>query len=567
VSYESLIAAAWPDSVVEDSNLRVQVNALRRVLDENQPERSYIGNAVGRGYVLLTEVQIVEIAAPPIPLPANKVLTASSAGQIPMPLTRLIGRERDIDDVVVRLAEGPLLTIVGPGGIGKTRVAWAAARRIEEQDGIRGIFADLSSLQRDANILGAVASVLKVDDDPSLPLEGKVVAALAVQPTILVLDNCEHVIEVAAGLVEFLAKSVASLRILATSREPLRCEAEQVFRLSGLSTPSANVPLSAASALSFASIELLVERARAAHRSFDIGDSDVALLAELCRRLDGIPLAIELAAAQLGVLGLRVLVEGIDRRMAGLANARRTAPLRQQTLRATMDWSYETLGAEEARVFEALSVFRASFSVPAAETVVGSLATEVARSLSDLVAKSLVVAETLGGQTKLRLLEVTKTYASGRFDASPHATAVRLSHASYVTGELEAISRDPGLNGLTRHEAYGALIDDARAAIYWTFGEGWHPNLSWRFGTGRLVVGRLPLDRRRSRRPTRASAHGCQHHGKVSRSHHRLRSGSRGSPPLSLTPLEVRDKCGFVLIARVRACYASREATQSIDRQ
>ena len=465
VAREPLVAAAWPDSVVEESNLRVQINALRRALG-----RSHIGSAAGRGYVLLTPVEAIELPAP-LPIATDAAPVAPTmADTIPRPLTSLIGREHDIEDLVARLARGRLVTVVGPGGIGKTRVATAALLRIADTRKTRGLFADLSSLQRGASVVGVVASALQVDDDPSLPLEDKVIAVLAAKPTLLVLDNCEHVIEVAGALVERLSRSVESLRVLATSREPLRCDGEHVFRLGGLGVPTSDVAASDG-ALRFSSVELLVERARAAHGSFVLDDAEVPSAVELCRRLDGIPLAIELAAAQLAVLSLGELAEAIGRQFGVLGGGRRTAPPRHQTLYATLDWSYETLDAEEARVFEALSVFRAGFSVLAARVVAGSLCVDVARALNALVAKSLVVAEPARGRARLRMLEVTRSYARAKLEGSPHVIAVSLAHSTYVGDELARLSSDHALTTYQRHEAYGALIDDVRAAVDWSFRE------------------------------------------------------------------------------------------------
>ena len=264
--------------------------------------------------------------------------------------------------MVARVAQQRFLTIVGPGGIGKTTVAVAAAEALSGSyaDGVW--FVGLASLQDPALVPSAVSAVLGSPPGVGDPLSS-LVASLRDKRALIILDNCEHVISAAAATAEAMLKAAPQVAILATSREPLRAEGEWLLRLPSLEVPPERSGLTAAEALSFPAVELFNERATATLDGFDLADADIPIALEICRRLDGVPLAIELAAAQVDVFGVRGLAARLDDRLAVLTRGRRTALPRQQTLRATIDWSYELLSASERRLLCRLAVFSGRLQV------------------------------------------------------------------------------------------------------------------------------------------------------------------------------------------------------------
>lgn len=460
VSKEALIARVWPDTFVEEANLRVHIASLRKVLgDTNDPPR-YIANVSGRGYRLVAPLG-AEAAEPLLP----------ASG--PASLTRVIGRADEIATLTERVALRRLITISGPGGIGKTTVAFAVIRQMQEtfEDGI--VTVDLGAAASDEQSLPqALAIALKVSVGAGDPLAG-LITYLKDRNLLLVLDNCEHIIDAVTEVTESLLRVAPRLHILATSTEPMRAEGEWVFRLLPLGVPSEAENLSASEALSIAAIELFVERATASSEVFRFVDSDVALVAEICRRLDGNPLAIEIAAASVEAFGLRDLAAHLDDRFQVLVRGRRTAAPRHQTLRNLLDWSHSTLSPSEQSTLRRLSVFRGAFTLDAAlhvaaledgsRTVVGDIAS--------LVRKSLLSANVAGRLATYRLLDSTRAYARDKAVEADEIDALMRLHADYFEHFLEQAELDWTQTGRTEWlERYGYVIDDARAAIDWAMG-------------------------------------------------------------------------------------------------
>jgi DNA-binding winged helix-turn-helix (wHTH) protein len=365
VGKDELIARVWQGTFVEEGNLKFQVSALRRVLGDGRAGRRYIATSPGQGYRFVAPVSVAQA-------PAGASLSAAPTGQnnnLRAQLTRLIGRADAVSRIVARLQRHRLLSIVGPGGIGKTSVAIAAAKTSVNTDEHGVWLIDLAPLTDPTLIPSAVAQVLGFDIRSGDPVPG-LVGALRDRRLLLVLDNCEHVIEAAATLAVAILKGTAGVHILATSREPLRVEGEYVQRLPPLSSGFPSDRLSVAEALAFPAVELFVERAADCLSEFELTDEEAPIVAEICRKLDGIPLAIELAAARVETFGVRGLATHLDDRFGLLTSGRRSGPPRHRTLRAALDWSYDVLSEPERAVLRRLAIFMGGFTLDAACAVV-----------------------------------------------------------------------------------------------------------------------------------------------------------------------------------------------------
>ncbi|PWT85997.1 MAG: hypothetical protein C5B56_13145 [Proteobacteria bacterium] len=468
VSKDELFAIVWPNTFLEESNLRFHVAALRKALGDGQPGARLIVNVPGRGYVFVAHVERTSDseggASPPRPeKPADRY-------RVPASLVRVIGREEEIGELAVQLPRNRFMTITGTGGMGKTTLALAVVEKISSafRDGVQ-LF-ELGSLPGPL-VAAHIASQLRLPSPDKAPLE-KVVAYLRSRSMLLVFDNCEHVIAAVGEIAEAILQACPEVHILATSREPLRAAGESVHRLGPLAVPAPG-QLTAAEALRFPAIALFVERAVAAETSFAMTDRDAPVVAELCARLDGLPLAIELAAARIPLLGLRGLVDRLDDRFSILTRGRRTALPRHQTLEAMIDWSYETLSPDERAAWLRLAVFADAFSIEAAAaTVHERLTADFVETLYSLVQKSLVAVEMYDGNARYRLLESLRMYALRQLAESGEAAAARRCHAEYwyqhSLGYGDNWIVAPSANWLSRH---GNDILDIRAALEWAFSD------------------------------------------------------------------------------------------------
>lgn len=403
VGKDCIIARVWPTTVVEETNLRVHIAALRRALGDGRDGRRFIANVPQRGYSFVAEVACEGSVSTPAALPAHN---------LPMRLTRIEGRDAVVGTLVSQLPARRFFTLVGPGGMGKTTVALRVAELLLEHyaDGVH--FIDLAACGPEG-VAAAVATVLGL-----APANGEPLAALGCQlrqrHALLVLDNCEHVIDASALLAEGLLRRAPRLAILATSREPLLAEGECIQRLAGLPVPPPPGDCGVDEALGCAAIRLFVACARARQDGFRLRPGDVPLVSDICRRLDGLPLAIELAAAQVDGLGLEGLQRLLDGQFQLLAQGRRTAAARHQSLRANLDWSYGLLSALERVVLQRLALFKQAFTFESAVRVIGCerlSETRLYEAISHLVAKSLLLAEPGVGAVRYCLLETTRAYA------------------------------------------------------------------------------------------------------------------------------------------------------------
>jgi predicted ATPase/DNA-binding winged helix-turn-helix (wHTH) protein len=464
VSKNQLIAQAWPNAQVEENNLRVHIGALRKLLGENSAGVSTIATVPGRGYSFVAPVERESVQ----PLLA----AVSVANPLPAPLTRMIGRAETLVMFLSRMRKQRLVTITGPGGMGKTTVALAMAERLSKSFEHRASFVDLSPLADPRLLPSALASVLGIPSRAENPLLG-LLAFLRDRRMLIVLDSCEHLVEAAATMVESLLKGAPGVRVLATSREPLGVEGEWVERLAPLGIPESLGNLSAAQALAFPAIQLFAERAAAGIDGFELTDEEVPAAVEICQKLDGIPLAIELAAARVGLFGIPGLAMRLNDRLAVLTQGRRTASPRHKTLRATLDWSYGILSPQEQVVLTRLALFCGEFTLGSATAVATSAAVtsaDVPEVIATLVAKSLVVASLRDGVAWYRLLDTTRAYARAKLLESTDFHTTAKLHAETLCKSLQALRASPGTAAAAELTSiYKQMVDDVRAALRWCF--------------------------------------------------------------------------------------------------
>jgi predicted ATPase/DNA-binding XRE family transcriptional regulator len=379
---------------------------------------------------------------------------------LPLPLTSFIGRQREMNDLRGLLGRTRLLTLTGVGGVGKTRLAIELARAALDgyPDGIR--FVELAPLDQPAQIVFAMAQSIGLPEGSGRPLLETLANALASRHVLLLMDNCEHLADAAANVADCLLQACPYLRILVTSREPLRAEGEVVWRVQPLTETDA--------------VELFQERARAAESSFTLTERNAVEVAEVCRRLDGLPLAIELAAARARVLSPTELIARMHDRFGVLVSGKRTGPPRHQTLRAAVDWSYGLLDEPERQLFNRLSVFAGSFSLSAAEAVCGNDA-DMLKPLATLVDRSLVVLERAenDAESRYRLLETLRAYAWERLNVGSEADQVQQRHARWALDLAEQAER--AFHGPVESAwlwRLGKEHDNLRSALTWTTSTG-----------------------------------------------------------------------------------------------
>ena len=470
VSKNELLGYAWSGLAVEEINLRVNVAELRKALGDGKDGTRYITSIPGRGYCFVAPVRHGEPAE--VPALVSGVPKKAASPALPHRLDRMIGRDDVVAELVPRLLRDRFITLRGPGGIGKTTIATALAHEMCDTFDGNVHFLEFGSLKDAALVSSTVAAALGLvvhHNDPS----GSILNFLRGRRLLLVLDSCEHLIDEVARLAEDIHREAPGVAILATSRESLLVQGEQIFDLVPLPGPPQDARLSAEKVLSYPAARLFVDRAVAAGHPEEITEEDAEVLAQICGKLDGIALAIELAAARVGLYGLREMAALLDSHSQLEWRGRRTAPLRQQTLGATIDWSFGLIGESERIVFQRLAVFAGAFTLKGAIAVATSEEMpedQVVLALEQLVAKSLVSSQPDGASRRYRLLDVTRAYAMQKLSDGGQADATARRHAQFVQRTLEAGMRETGGGSQTsRAQERAGLLADARAALEWSF--------------------------------------------------------------------------------------------------
>ena len=467
VSKQELMLLAWPGVIVSDGSLRFQITMLRQALGDGKDGARYITSIVGRGYCFvapLTRPAVGTADVPDLACPVEPGLPSRQPG--------LVGRDEDLPAISLQLQRCRFVTIVGSGGVGKTTAAVHIGHDLLASFGDAVFFIDLAALSDASLVPTAIASMLRLSVRSTDPVPS-LLAYLRDKRMLLVLDNCEHVADAAALLAEKISQAAPGVHILATSREPLRAQGEHVHRLEPLASPPDQPGISVRDVLAYPAARLFVDRAGASGAALDLEDSDARVVAAICRKLDGVPLAIELAARRVVTYGLHQTAALLDERLTLSWPGQRTAQPRHQTLQATLDWSYQLLDDAERDVLCQLPVFVGNFSLDAARQVVVAPASsqeQVVAAIANLAEKSLLAVHRSGGRVLYRLLESTRAYALSKAgEELVHAASLR--HALYFRDRLErlatsdgAFSRDAG------RAADGADLGNVRAALEWCFG-------------------------------------------------------------------------------------------------
>jgi predicted ATPase/DNA-binding winged helix-turn-helix (wHTH) protein len=468
VSRGDLIARAWPNTFVEEANLNVHIGALRRALGEGQPGNRYVATVPGRGYRFVAPVKLSESGVQAV-LRADAAMRAHN---LPAASTRLIGRADAVDALLRQVPKYRFVTVVGPGGIGKTTVALAAAEALLGAYKHGVWFVNLAPLRDPHFVPGALASALELTIHSGDPMPA-LVAHLRDKQMLIVLDSCEHLVEAAAAFVEPIIGGAPGVQVLVTSREPLCVTGEHVHRLSPLEGPPSSSRMTAAEALAFPAVQLFVERAAASLEGFELTNADVPIVADICRKLEGIPLAIELAATRVDAFGIRKLSDLLNDRFQLLKQGRRTALPRHRTLAAALDWSYELLREDERVILRRLSVFAGAFTLESACAVAASSAIadpKVIEGVANLVAKSLVLADVSGAAVQYRLLDTTRTYALQKLAESGELEALLRLHAEHHRDLFKQAEAEWEARATAEWQAdYGHKIDEVRSALNWTY--------------------------------------------------------------------------------------------------
>src|ERR1700683_3795798 len=436
VAHKELISSVWPDVTVEDANLRAHIAALRKALGDGRDGARYVANISGRGYCFVAPVTRSSARQT---VPVTGITTTERVQNLPPRLTRMVGRDDTVRALAQQLRVWRFVSIVGPGGVGKTTVAISVAHTLVDGFHDAAFFIDLAALTDPPLVPTAVGSALGLIVQTQDPLVG-LLAFIGDRKILLVLDSCEHVIGVAAALAERVVSEAPQAHILATSREALRVEGEHVHLLYSLDCPPENAGLTAAEALRYPAVQLFMERAAASGYGAALSDINAPIVARSCRRLDGVALAIELAASRVGSLGICGTAELLDNRFGLLWHGRRTALPRHETLNAMLDWSYRLLSEREKVVLCRLSVFVGDFTLHAASSVASEAEADEADTIDaveSVGAKSLISTAVINETTYYRLLDTTRAYAAAKLASRPEADRIARRHAIFYSKFLE----------------------------------------------------------------------------------------------------------------------------------
>jgi predicted ATPase/DNA-binding winged helix-turn-helix (wHTH) protein len=467
VSQKDLMDRVWPGIIVEGNALQVHISSLRKALGS---DRGLLKTASGRGYRLLGNWVAERPNRADAKADAESERSPAQPFQLNVPIltSSLVGRAAAAQELRELLSAYRAITLIGPGGIGKTALALQVARGLFPSFHGDVLVAELASLSDPSLVPSTVASALGLGSTLEEFSPEAIARSIDARKLLLVLDNCEHVIDAAAALVETLVRMCQHTTVLATSRETLRIDGEYAYRVLPLDVPPAEP--AGEEIFSYSAVQLFIARTRALHSGFAVVREDLPAIAAICRRLDGIPLALEFAAARAATIGVQQVASRLEDRFQLLTQGRRRALPRHRTLRATLDWSYDLLSEPEQRLLRHLAVFPGGFTVEAAAFVSGNEVPAVAEGISDLVSKSLVAFDGSTQADRWRLLETVRAYAFDKLTDSGEADRAGLRQADFfrhLVGPTRPGSRvQPSVQDLAR---YVREIDNVRAALDWSF--------------------------------------------------------------------------------------------------
>lgn len=471
VGKRELLAEVWPDVVVDEGSLRFHMAGLRKALGDGVDGARYIATVAGRGYCFVAPV-VRSGGLDPEPQRRERPFVLPRI-DLPARLQRMVGRTADLRQVKSQLLERRFVTIVGAGGVGKTTLAVALGHELFEEFGGAVLFVDLGAIS-DGRLIATTAATMLGLSVANEGAESALMALLRERRIVVILDTCEHLIEGVALLTSHLFDACPQVHVLATSREALRADGEHVFMLPSLSCPPDDPTLTLEATAAFPAAQLFLERARASGARVPLNDADAPVVGDICRKLDGVALAIELAAGRVQTHGLQKTAALLHEHLSLSWPGRRTAPPRQRTLQATLDWSYELLSEDERAVLKQLSVFVGYFTFEAALQVATHAALsedKVYSGIESLIDKSLVSVSPLGAMMRYRLLDTTRAYALQACANEAERAAPAARHALYFTRALGKIGTDrPSLIHPSERAPHLAALGNARAALEWCFG-------------------------------------------------------------------------------------------------
>jgi predicted ATPase/DNA-binding winged helix-turn-helix (wHTH) protein len=483
ITNQELIDRVWSGVTVEEGSIRVHVAAVRKALDDGKFGNRYIANIKGRGYSFVGTV--VSLTG------GTESRNAEYQSRLPARPIMMIGRDSMLGEVSNILREERFVTLLGPGGIGKTTIAVAVGHTVAAEFGGEVYFVDLASIADPDLVVRAIGTSLGLalkSNEAGLEL----VDLIRSRKLLIILDNCEHVIQAAASIAEQLFQGAEQVHLLATSRELLRVEGEHCYRVDPLDFPPAESEQTADIVTRYPAARLFVERVAARGGNFILTDREAPFVAEMCRRLDGLPLAIELAAGPVAALGIRDTLARLASRLELLKRGHRTAVPRHQTLTATLDWSYDLLSDAERIVFRRIARFVEHFSLEGARHVAGEQGfgnEEIFDAIAGLVQKSLITTRIDQGEPQYRLLDTTRTYALGKLEEHGELDVISLRHAEYVIRQLE--SQKEALLALPRAERvaiYSWQLSNVRSALEWSFGPHGNDEIATRLAAASMQV-------------------------------------------------------------------------------
>jgi predicted ATPase/DNA-binding winged helix-turn-helix (wHTH) protein len=468
VSKKDLMAKVWPDAIVEEVSLRFHMAGLRKALGDGLDGARYITTVAGRGYCFVA----LTVESPPSDV-ERRVTDSFPHANLPPHLSRMVGRDVDVMKLAAHLTDSRLITIVGPGGVGKSTLAIAAAHQAVDTFGGHVLFVDLGVVTDPRLVATNIAALL------GLPIQAEdatpeIMRFVRDKRVLFILDTCEHLVETVANIASSIIEAAPKVHIIATSREALRIESERIYRLDALACPPEAVELASTAIQEYPASQLFLERAIAGGAQLDGNEAEAAIVCDICRKLDGVALAIELTARRVQAYGLEQTAALLDQRLTHLWQGLRTAPPRQQTLQATLDWSYGLLSETERTVLRRLAVFVGNFALDAALEIVPSETLDrpsVFTAVDNLVEKSMVATRPIGAMMRYRLLDTTRAYVIELLHADPECEDLRRRHAAYCRLWFEQNGSEwTALSTPLERVPHFNAINNVRSALEWCFG-------------------------------------------------------------------------------------------------